>query len=180
MATPDFFVELKQRLAEANSPGKYNTVQSWNHWRYLMRRFMTEIVPFLSLWRFWSEKKVLVHQACCKPDLIPVYSVNNWWLITLFWCIDNAARNAAEEDIRRMRAEDVVSTSQKIGLPSERTLWIEEKRSQNACNSVHWNKRVSLLPSEWLGFHLTNFVLIFRSEERRVGKECRSRWSPYH
>ena len=23
-------------------------------------------------------------------------------------------------------------------------------------------------------------VTAFRSEERRVGKECRSRWSPYH
>ena len=23
-------------------------------------------------------------------------------------------------------------------------------------------------------------VVIVRSEERRVGKECRSRWSPYH
>ena len=23
-------------------------------------------------------------------------------------------------------------------------------------------------------------VLPYRSEERRVGKECRSRWSPYH
>ena len=23
-------------------------------------------------------------------------------------------------------------------------------------------------------------VIIWRSEERRVGKECRSRWSPYH
>ena len=23
-------------------------------------------------------------------------------------------------------------------------------------------------------------VLLARSEERRVGKECRSRWSPYH
>src|SRR5205807_4310379 len=23
-------------------------------------------------------------------------------------------------------------------------------------------------------------ILPFRSEERRVGKECRSRWSPYH
>ena len=23
-------------------------------------------------------------------------------------------------------------------------------------------------------------ALIARSEERRVGKECRSRWSPYH
>ena len=34
---------------------------------------------------------------------------------------------------------------------------------------------------------LTNIVstditlpIMFRSEERRVGKECRSRWSPYH
>src|SRR3989449_11602773 len=24
------------------------------------------------------------------------------------------------------------------------------------------------------------FVVALRSEERRVGKECRSRWSPYH
>ena len=23
-------------------------------------------------------------------------------------------------------------------------------------------------------------IVAFRSEERRVGKECRSRWSPYH
>ena len=23
-------------------------------------------------------------------------------------------------------------------------------------------------------------LLVARSEERRVGKECRSRWSPYH
>ena len=23
-------------------------------------------------------------------------------------------------------------------------------------------------------------LYVFRSEERRVGKECRSRWSPYH
>ena len=25
-----------------------------------------------------------------------------------------------------------------------------------------------------------NFLNSARSEERRVGKECRSRWSPYH
>ena len=24
------------------------------------------------------------------------------------------------------------------------------------------------------------YIEVFRSEERRVGKECRSRWSPYH
>ena len=28
--------------------------------------------------------------------------------------------------------------------------------------------------------YLSLFRENFRSEERRVGKECRSRWSPYH
>src|SRR3712207_2906562 len=44
----------------------------------------------------------------------------------------------------------------------------------------------SLKESPWVG--LDNFKYLFaskdawliRSEERRVGKECRSRWSPYH
>ena len=26
----------------------------------------------------------------------------------------------------------------------------------------------------------TSYYIVQRSEERRVGKECRSRWSPYH
>src|SRR3712207_9123125 len=29
-------------------------------------------------------------------------------------------------------------------------------------------------------FHIPHFMGSIRSEERRVGKECRSRWSPYH
>ena len=29
-------------------------------------------------------------------------------------------------------------------------------------------------------FLFISFIAIYRSEERRVGKECRSRWSPYH
>src|SRR2546421_12950249 len=31
-----------------------------------------------------------------------------------------------------------------------------------------------------LGFSGVNVTFPYRSEERRVGKECRSRWSPYH
>src|SRR2546426_9657393 len=36
--------------------------------------------------------------------------------------------------------------------------------------------------AHWLSRIATNTALDFlrRSEERRVGKECRSRWSPYH
>ena len=29
-------------------------------------------------------------------------------------------------------------------------------------------------------FYKVNSKIVKRSEERRVGKECRSRWSPYH
>ena len=39
------------------------------------------------------------------------------------------------------------------------------------------NKRAIILLST-LGFGVADLML--RSEERRVGKECRSRWSPYH
>src|SRR3712207_7296346 len=31
-----------------------------------------------------------------------------------------------------------------------------------------------------LAHHLRELLVRCRSEERRVGKECRSRWSPYH
>ena len=40
------------------------------------------------------------------------------------------------------------------------------------------------LPDTWhlvhLGSRAVGGAALVRSEERRVGKECRSRWSPYH
>src|SRR5258708_40374580 len=44
----------------------------------------------------------------------------------------------------------------------------------------HW---CNALATAWLGPSFpwgTLFINVTRSEERRVGKECRSRWSPYH
>ena len=32
----------------------------------------------------------------------------------------------------------------------------------------------------WMGPGQDPYAIEIRSEERRVGKECRSRWSPYH
>ena len=34
--------------------------------------------------------------------------------------------------------------------------------------------------AEHIGGSVEGFAAMMRSEERRVGKECRSRWSPYH
>ena len=40
--------------------------------------------------------------------------------------------------------------------------------------------RDSLLNKVWGASSYANSLALNRSEERRVGKECRSRWSPYH
>ena len=69
------------------------------------------------------------------------------------------------------------------------------------CSSRFEPVKVTVVASPWnfplaipvggaaaAGFYSTMFVRLFagwlydrsRSEERRVGKECRSRWSPYH
>ena len=37
-----------------------------------------------------------------------------------------------------------------------------------------------LTRDQWLARFTNGLVNRSRSEERRVGKECRSRWSPYH
>ena len=42
------------------------------------------------------------------------------------------------------------------------------------------NPRVHIMREEKRGKHHAVNAGIARSEERRVGKECRSRWSPYH
>ena len=41
-------------------------------------------------------------------------------------------------------------------------------------------KNISELENDNLGNGAIKGLFVLRSEERRVGKECRSRWSPYH
>ena len=48
--------------------------------------------------------------------------------------------------------------------------------TQRAKQNLHNN---SVVKTDVAG-GLNNEYPIIRSEERRVGKECRSRWSPYH
>ena len=41
-------------------------------------------------------------------------------------------------------------------------------------------KKGEKIMTKRFGFTLAEVLITLRSEERRVGKECRSRWSPYH
>ena len=60
-----------------------------------------------------------------------------------------------------------------------------EKVSKGELTTEDAQKLLGTYKDEELGKELRNVpgkeqLEIFRSEERRVGKECRSRWSPYH
>ena len=52
-----------------------------------------------------------------------------------------------------------------------------EDRQLGTVNSLKACLAIDMVVA-WRIFHLVH--LSRRSEERRVGKECRSRWSPYH
>ena len=52
--------------------------------------------------------------------------------------------------------------------------WVD---MENDYKTMDWKYTESVW---WVFKKLYDKGLIYRSEERRVGKECRSRWSPYH
>ena len=70
-----------------------------------------------------------------------------------------------------------------------RTIERKEKKSAETKEDKRQKRRLPIV--KILAFAILLFIVIYaasfillkaikRSEERRVGKECRSRWSPYH
>src|SRR5687768_14833988 len=82
---------------------------------------------------------------------------------------------AAAADWPQWRGPDLRGTSPESGLPArwsttENVAWRIALPSGGGATPIVSGNRVFLNVSEG----------DMRSEERRVGKECRSRWSPYH
>ena len=60
---------------------------------------------------------------------------------------------------------------------------LESLRDELARGLMYTHSRANANTSKMLevaAFSYALIELLIRSEERRVGKECRSRWSPYH
>ena len=74
----------------------------------------------------------------------------------------------------------------KLRLGSGRRLKLGERLGRGGEGSVYVaaNQLFSVSNSQFGGVSVSDFNELLgettRSEERRVGKECRSRWSPYH
>ena len=63
-----------------------------------------------------------------------------------------------------------------VGIPSTEAVF--SAGNNNASGSLIAN--LATQNRAELAYELREIALQDRSEERRVGKECRSRWSPYH
>ena len=88
-------------------------------------------------------------------------------LAEIFTAIESSAKGYPSElDIKGLFA-DFDTTSNRLGNT------VKDK-----------NSRLTAVIKGVEGLNFDNFednqIDLFRSEERRVGKECRSRWSPYH
>ena len=64
---------------------------------------------------------------------------------------------------------------------SFRISWTSAMRSSNGAIPIHTPPSPSAsVSSQIFSCAIDISICAIRSEERRVGKECRSRWSPYH
>ena len=59
--------------------------------------------------------------------------------------------------------------------------YLEKKAQTTSISKISSLQGLAELPTNDLALITSELQrFLFRSEERRVGKECRSRWSPYH
>src|SRR2546430_4828644 len=73
----------------------------------------------------------------------------------------------------------VFSLAVTFGFPGV-DLWWELATLVTIMVLGHWIEMRSISQAPGAIKELANLLPDTRSEERRVGKECRSRWSPYH
>ena len=87
-------------------------------------------------------------------------------------------------DIIVMAGVHFMAETSKLMSPEKKVLLPDMGAGCSLSSSVT-GKDVRLLKEKYPGVPVVSYVntsadVKARSEERRVGKECRSRWSPYH
>ena len=86
----------------------------------------------------------------------------------------------------KCRVKDFKASAQLVNdyrdgdLQLDLTMALPENAVGNRVQLKLMEGKNSLFSDEKIITSLSDTLLCFRSEERRVGKECRSRWSPYH
>src|SRR2546426_3234480 len=90
----------------------------------------------------------------------------------------------AEDGIRDYKVTGVQTCALPISQPFEHSSSVATPTfGRIEAQLASWTMRIGSFgcaSGQRGGLELRRFLRVIRSEERRVGKECRSRWSPYH
>ena len=102
-------------------------------------------------------------------DLSVIRSILEVWIETYLPRVEaiSNALDARDRSLLRQAVHGAKGTALQIGA----------RRMTKICRQIE--DEVSTVPWDILAGRVRE-ILDERSEERRVGKECRSRWSPYH
>src|SRR5256885_15396187 len=97
------------------------------------------------------------------------------------------SHDATERQQRESQLEPLALTDALTGIPNRRafmerlTMELDHLRSGLVAHSTLIMLDIDHFKQVNDGYgHAVGDIVLKRSEERRVGKECRSRWSPYH
>ena len=71
----------------------------------------------------------------------------------------------------------IVEDDKELSLLFQKVL---EKSGYQVKSASDGAQALEVLDREYIDLIISDIMMPVRSEERRVGKECRSRWSPYH
>src|SRR3712207_7363458 len=86
----------------------------------------------------------------------------------------------AEDGIRDIGVTGVQTCALPIYLTPVWGVWVEGMFYFGSGPQKRKVRNLSENPHVGVHPEIKDVVILERSEERRVGKECRSRWSPYH
>ena len=85
-----------------------------------------------------------------------------------------------DEDIEMMRESAELAAEVLLMIEPYAKPGVTTNRLNDLCHDLIVSRGAVPSPLGYKGFPKSICSSINRSEERRVGKECRSRWSPYH
>ena len=75
---------------------------------------------------------------------------------------------------------DMINNLRRQGMPLQEAIHTAGVRRLRSIVMTSLTTIIALVPTLFASDFGSSLQKLTRSEERRVGKECRSRWSPYH